>query len=118
MTTDPDEELWSQRISDEFATQQRILKSARQNLEHSLSRLEQQEKRIARLVNMRGQPRILVRITPGPPPTTYHSADEPCGRVKYRDSFKEMLLGEASAGLHACTACAYELKYKRVAKKK
>ncbi|GAA4863402.1 hypothetical protein GCM10023235_47030 [Kitasatospora terrestris] len=52
----------------------------------------------------------LVRCTPGPSLTVYHSADAPCGRVHDRRNFREMPEVEAMDAsphvyLERCTAC-------------
>lgn len=52
----------------------------------------------------------LVRWTPGPDLTIYHSADAPCGRVRDRRNFRRMTEKAAKdaspyAWLHRCSAC-------------
>lgn len=53
---------------------------------------------------------VLVRKTPGPRPTIFHSPETPCGRVtgdgRSADNFSTMLRSKAEAnGLEPCTAC-------------
>ncbi|MFE4392735.1 MULTISPECIES: hypothetical protein [Streptomycetaceae] len=52
----------------------------------------------------------LVRITPGPILTIYHSADAPCGRVQYTSNFRRVTEAKAKDSspyfrLERCTAC-------------
>jgi hypothetical protein len=56
----------------------------------------------------------LVRITPGPDHTVYHSARYPCGRVRDRKNFREvtetraMREGEFDHCLSRCRACDWK----------
>ncbi|WP_405466734.1 hypothetical protein OG783_29020 [Streptomyces jietaisiensis] len=57
----------------------------------------------------------LVRITPGPKQTVYHSADAPCGRVRDRDNYREYSeyealeeVEEVDYYLERCTACDWD----------
>lgn len=57
----------------------------------------------------------LVRKTPGPEQTIYHSADAPCGRVRDRRNFIECTehdaleeVGDWDYYLRRCTACNWE----------
>ncbi|MFF2062690.1 hypothetical protein ACFVWZ_12985 [Streptomyces sp. NPDC058200] len=54
----------------------------------------------------------LVRWTPGPDLTIYHSADCPCGRVRERHNFRRMTEKTAKnasqyAWLERCSACSW-----------
>ncbi|MEV0747219.1 hypothetical protein AB0I75_18710 [Streptomyces sp. NPDC050273] len=55
----------------------------------------------------------LVRTTPGPELTIYHSEDAPCGRVYSRQNFAVMAEADAMdaspyAYLERCTACKWQ----------
>lgn len=83
--------------------------AARRMLDQTTDRLDVE---LERVTGMREDRAVLVRKTPGPVVTTYHSADHPCGRVtgqaRSRSSFKQMLEGEARfKSLHRCSACRW-----------
>lgn len=75
------------------------------------SELEDIEVQLRRLEKAAKEPRVLVRNTPGPKVTVFHSAVSPCGKVNpdmvKAGRFDEMPLSDAlSRGLeaHGCAA--------------
>jgi hypothetical protein len=67
-------------------------------------------RKIAELGNSDVNLPCLVRKTPGPDLTVYHSADKPCGRVRDRRNFADMPENKAKDAspyvwLERCTAC-------------
>ncbi|MGF1342878.1 hypothetical protein ACQSMD_22665 [Streptomyces flavovirens] len=69
-------------------------------------------RRAAKLARESGKIPCLVRWTPGPDLTIYHSADSPCGRVRERHNFRRMTEAAAKdasqyAWLERCSACSW-----------
>ncbi|MFI0785705.1 hypothetical protein ACH4Q6_08930 [Streptomyces lydicus] len=82
-----------------------------QQLERALDvSLMKIDRSIAQLGDACAKLPCLVRITPGPELTIYHSADLPCGRVHNRQNFKRMPEVDAMDAspysyLERCSAC-------------
>ncbi len=89
-----------------------------QKLQRALnSELGEIDREISQLGDASARLPCLVRITPGPELTVYHSAEAPCGRVQNRRNFKVMPEVDAMdaspyAYLERCSAC----EWKRAAK--
>ncbi|MFE7839124.1 hypothetical protein ACFU53_24655 [Streptomyces sp. NPDC057474] len=85
-----------------------------QKLQRALDRdLSMIDEVLTQLANTSDQLPCLVRTTPGPELTIYHSADAPCGRVHSRRNFAVMPEAKAMdaspyAYLERCTACKWE----------
>ncbi|MFF1962922.1 hypothetical protein ACFVW5_04740 [Streptomyces sp. NPDC058232] len=83
-------------------------KKLRGQLEACLAEIDAE---VALLLDKNHELPCLVRRTPGPDHSVYHSADAPCGRVRDRSNFKEvdeweaMNEGDYSYLLNRCTAC-------------
>ncbi|MFI9465987.1 hypothetical protein ACIHBQ_00680 [Streptomyces sp. NPDC052492] len=86
-------------------------RKSRQQLERALDvELAKIDREITQLGDASAKLPCLVRITPGPELTIYHSADYPCGRVHNRRNFKRMREVDAMdaspyAYLERCSAC-------------
>ena len=84
-----------------------------QKLQRALnSELSDIDREISQLGDVSARLPCLVRITPGPELTVYHSADAPCGRVHNRQNFKVMPEIDAMdaspyAYLERCSACSW-----------
>ena len=75
-----------------------------------LAELGRIRERLQQVFNVKGELPVLIRITPGPEVTIYHSATHPCGRVtgRHRDrgNYRQLLEREARARyLTRCSAC-------------
>ncbi|MFJ4785891.1 hypothetical protein [Streptomyces sp. NPDC088794] len=73
-------------------------------------KLKEVDRKAAKVVNEGESMPCLVRWTPGPDLTIYHSADAPCGRVRDRRNFRRMTEKAAKdassySWLHRCSAC-------------
>lgn len=86
-------------------------KKLRRQLEGRLAEIDTET---ARLLDANQALSCLVRKTPGPDHTVYHSADAPCGRVRDRSNFKKvdewtaMEEGDYSYYLNRCSACDWD----------
>lgn len=81
---------------------------------HAVSgkRLQEIERKAVAVAKESGGMPCLVRRTPGPDLTVYHSADASCGRVRDRGNFKRMTEKAAKnaspyAWLYRCSACRW-----------
>ncbi|MFG2138876.1 hypothetical protein [Streptomyces sp. NPDC048650] len=77
------------------------------------SQLSEIDREISQLGDVSARIPCLVRITPGPELTVYHSAHAPCGRVQNRQNFivlPEVDAMDASpyAYLERCSACGWK----------
>ena len=108
--------LWARRVAEVQADRLkaheeyvRRVASAQAWLDHRLGVLAS---RAEELMGREEDLAVLVRKTPGPTVTTYHSAAKPCGRVtgvsRSRSSYRELLESEAVARrLKRCSACLW-----------
>ncbi|MFD0056994.1 hypothetical protein ACFVHR_25105 [Streptomyces sp. NPDC127168] len=86
-------------------------RKSRHQLERTLDvELAKIDREIAQLGDASAKLPCLVRITPGPELTIYHSVDRPCGRVHNRRNFKRMREVDAMDAspysyLERCSAC-------------
>lgn len=103
--------------TNEFMAAARELEALRHYVTESRAALARLEERLSPTQEFQqtresseGSVEVLVRRTPGPRPTIYHRASDPCGRVtgegRSLDSFNPMSASRAqSKGLSPCTAC-------------
>ncbi|MEU9011497.1 hypothetical protein AB0D12_17280 [Streptomyces sp. NPDC048479] len=80
----------------------------------SNEKLQKIARRAAKLARESQEIPCLVRWTPGPDLTIYHSADCPCGRVRERQNFRRMTEKAAKnasqyAWLERCSACSWSV---------
>lgn len=110
------ENLWARRMEElqrdrlkAFEQYAKRVDNAQHVLEHLLGVLDA---RAEALLGRQDDLTVLVRKTPGPKVTVYHSSDRACGRVngpsRSRTSYREILESEAAErGLKRCSACGW-----------
>ncbi|MEV4455782.1 hypothetical protein [Microbispora sp. NPDC049633] len=97
-------------IAELRAKLQRLHEDYVRKSKQALAALEREERAIKREIAAKiktaGQLKVLMRLTTGPAVTSYHSARYPCGRVTFRENYKELAEADAQGrGLLRCTAC-------------
>lgn len=100
------------RLMELLKQQQAILRDLLAELDGLQARCAGQigelEGQLARLEGWSTDPPVLVRVTRGGRHRVYHHALRPCGWVRTRHHYREMLLGEARAqGMRPCTSCGW-----------
>lgn len=110
------ETLWGEKMTKlalqrEKAYQDHLVREeqSRGKLQRELDQLDRMH---SRLEGMKEDVLVLLRSTPGPELSVYHSAMWPCrrvtGRGHSRSNFAEMLEGEAQArAVRRCSACRW-----------
>jgi hypothetical protein len=86
--------------------QRALIKSAESAMARVSKEAASLEERREKLTAWRQDPAVLVRTSPGWPTLIFHSALEPCGRVRTRENYRPILMGDAlERHLKPCPAC-------------
>ncbi|WP_155892740.1 hypothetical protein [Intrasporangium chromatireducens] len=82
------------------------LRKFRDRVSAALTTLEQELAELRASEEVVEPDEVLVRTTPGPPVSIVHAVDNPCKRVRSRDSYKKVSYRFAvERGWTKCTAC-------------
>lgn len=104
------DEKWLEEYERLLRAREAAVRDAVSKLARVDKRLQVLDTKLKRHKGTKGQPTVLVRVSPGPTVEIFHSAERPCGRVGVRANFDEVMLGEAvRRGLRGCSACAWNL---------